>query len=185
VGGSFQGLASAPHRAISGATGTPGGHDIAIALGVAMGTAVFLVNAAALNEFGLATKRLVGEADVVVRAACRFSGVVISRTCREPGVSVASPVLELEVALPGRREPLKVLGVDAFTAATLQTRAARRYRGWSNRSVQGGRRLFEQQCCTTIAASQRRFVAHHVGSTPKFLHVSECSRKTAIPRRSG
>ena len=40
---------------------------LAIALGVALGSAVYLVNTAALNEFGLATKRLVGEADVVVR----------------------------------------------------------------------------------------------------------------------
>ena len=40
---------------------------LAIALGVALGAAVYLVNGAALNEFGLATKRLVGEADVVVR----------------------------------------------------------------------------------------------------------------------
>ena len=40
---------------------------LAIALGVALGAAVYLVNNAALNEFGLATKRLVGEADVVVR----------------------------------------------------------------------------------------------------------------------
>ena len=39
----------------------------AIALGVALGTAVYLVNATALNEFGLAAKRLVGEADIIVR----------------------------------------------------------------------------------------------------------------------
>jgi len=37
---------------------------LALALGVALGSSVFLVNASALNEFGLATKRLVGEADV-------------------------------------------------------------------------------------------------------------------------
>jgi putative ABC transport system permease protein len=81
---------------------------LAIALGVAMGAAVFLVNAAALNEFGLATKRLVGEADVVVRGPqAGFPESLYPKLAAEPAVSVASPVLELEVALPGRREPLK------------------------------------------------------------------------------
>ena len=40
---------------------------LALALGVALGSSVFLVNTSALNEFGLATKRLVGEADIVIR----------------------------------------------------------------------------------------------------------------------
>jgi len=94
---------------------------IAIALGVALGAAVYLVNSAALNEFGLATKRLVGEADVVVRGPQDgFSEQLFVRLVQDPAVSAASPVLELEVALPGRREPLKVLGVDPFRAASLQ-----------------------------------------------------------------
>ncbi|HME39762.1 MAG TPA: FtsX-like permease family protein [Steroidobacteraceae bacterium] len=93
----------------------------AIALGVALGAAVYLVNSAALNEFGLATKRLVGEADVVVRGPPNgFSEQLFTRLAGDPSVGVASPVLELEVALPGRRDPLKVLGLDPFRAATLQ-----------------------------------------------------------------
>ena len=35
-------------------------------------------------------------------------------------MALASPVLELEAALPGRRETLKVLGLDPFRAAALQ-----------------------------------------------------------------
>src|SRR5579863_1538590 len=94
---------------------------LAIALGVALGAAVYLVNGAALNEFGLATKRLVGEADVVVRGPREgFSEGLFTRLARDAAVSVASPVLELDVALPGRRDALKVLGVDPFRAATLQ-----------------------------------------------------------------
>jgi putative ABC transport system permease protein len=94
---------------------------LAIALGVALGAAVFLVNNAALNEFGLATKRLVGEADVVVRGPPEgFSEQLFVRLAADAAVSVASPVLELQVALPGRRETLQVLGVDPFRAATLQ-----------------------------------------------------------------
>jgi len=94
---------------------------IAIALGVALGTSVYLVNSAALNEFGLATKRLVGEADIIVRGPRGgFAEDLYTTLARDPAVSVASPVLELEVALPGRRETLKVLGLDPFRAAALQ-----------------------------------------------------------------
>jgi putative ABC transport system permease protein len=94
---------------------------LAIALGLALGTAVYLVNTAALNEFGLATKRLVGEADVVVRGSREgFSEQLFTQLASDAAVSVASPVLELEAALPGRHETLKVLGVDPFRAATMQ-----------------------------------------------------------------
>lgn len=94
---------------------------LAIALGVALGAAVYLVNGSALNEFGLATKRLVGEADVVVRGPREgFSEQLFTRLAGDAAVSAASPVLELEVALPGRRDTLKVLGVDPFRAASLQ-----------------------------------------------------------------
>jgi putative ABC transport system permease protein len=94
---------------------------LAIALGVALGAAVYLVNSAALNEFGLATTRLVGESDVIVRGPREgFSEQLFAQLANNPAVSVASPVLELDVALPGRRDPLKVLGVDPFRAASLQ-----------------------------------------------------------------
>jgi putative ABC transport system permease protein len=94
---------------------------VAIALGVALGVAVYLVNSAALNEFGLATKRLVGEADVVVRGPREgFSEQLFARLASDPAVSVASPVLELDVAVPGRRDTLKVVAVDPFLAASLQ-----------------------------------------------------------------
>ena len=94
---------------------------LAIALGVALGAAVYLVNNAALNEFGLATKRLVGEADVVVRGPREgFPEQLFALLARDAAVSVASPVLELDVALPGRRDTLKVLGLDPFRAAALQ-----------------------------------------------------------------
>ena len=94
---------------------------VAIALGVALGASVYLVNNAALNEFGLATKRLVGEADVVVRGPRQgFAEKLFTELAQNPALSAVSPVLELEVALPGRRDPLKVLGLDPFRAAMLQ-----------------------------------------------------------------
>jgi putative ABC transport system permease protein len=94
---------------------------LALALGVALGSSVYLVNASALNEFGLATKRLVGEADIVVRGPQEgFPEQVFVDLARNASVSYLSPVLELEVALSGRNETLKVLGLDPFRAAVLQ-----------------------------------------------------------------
>jgi putative ABC transport system permease protein len=94
---------------------------LSIALGVALGAAVYLVNAAALNEFGLATKRLVGAADVVIRGPRDgFAESLYAGLARDPAVRAASPVLELEAALPADRDTLKILGVDPFVAATLQ-----------------------------------------------------------------
>jgi putative ABC transport system permease protein len=94
---------------------------LALALGVALGSSVYLVNASALNEFGLATKRLVGEADIVVRGPREgFPEQVFVDLARNASVSYLSPMLELEVALSGRNETLKVLGLDPFRAAVLQ-----------------------------------------------------------------
>jgi putative ABC transport system permease protein len=93
----------------------------AIALGVALGAAVYLVNGAALNEFGLASKRLVGEADIVVRGPPEgFPDALFVELARDPSVQTASPLLELEVALPRSRDTLKILGLDPFRAAVLQ-----------------------------------------------------------------
>jgi putative ABC transport system permease protein len=94
---------------------------VALALGVALGSSVYLVNTAALNEFGLATKRLVGEADIVIRGPREgFSEKVFVDLARNPAVSALSPVLELEAALSGRTDTLKLLGLDPFRAAVLQ-----------------------------------------------------------------
>src|SRR5258708_20595529 len=69
---------------------------LAIALGVALGESVYLVNATALNEFGLATKRLVGEADIIVRGPRDgFSEALYPALARDAAAGVASPVLDL------------------------------------------------------------------------------------------
>jgi putative ABC transport system permease protein len=94
---------------------------LAIALGVALGTAVYLVNRAALNEFDQATRRLIGSADIVIRGPPEgFDEALFVSLARDPAVSVASPVLDLEVTVAGPRPPLQVLGLDAFRAAQLQ-----------------------------------------------------------------
>src|SRR6266849_2565870 len=94
---------------------------LAIALGVALGYAVQLINHAAINEFAAAVQTLSGEADLAVRGPrAGFDESLYPRLAKLPEVAVASPVLEVEARLPGRREPLKILGLDLFRAARIQ-----------------------------------------------------------------
>ncbi len=94
---------------------------LAIALGVALGYAVQLINQAAINEFAAAVQTLSGEADLAVRGPrAGFDESLYPRLAALREVAVASPVLEVEVKLPGRREPLQVLGLDIFRAARIQ-----------------------------------------------------------------
>jgi putative ABC transport system permease protein len=94
---------------------------IAIALGVALAASVHLVNTAALAEFSQATKRLVGEADVVVRGPRDgFAEALFVVLARDARVTLASPVLEIDAAIPGRREALHIIGLDPFRAGALQ-----------------------------------------------------------------
>lgn len=105
-----------------------------IALGVALGFAVHLVNGAALNEFSLAVRSMAGDADLEVRGGRGgFAETLYPELARLPGVAVASPMLDLEVGLAGRagatgnakssasgRNTLRLLGIDALRAAQVQ-----------------------------------------------------------------
>ncbi len=94
---------------------------LAIALGVALGYAVQLINQAAINEFGAAVQTLSGEADLAVRGPrAGFDESLYPRLAALREVAVASPVLEVDARLPGRREPLQILGLDIFRAARIQ-----------------------------------------------------------------
>ncbi len=94
---------------------------LAIALGVALGYAVQLINAVALSEFSQAVRALAGEADLEIRGPrAGFDESLYPRIARLAQVAVASPVLEADAKLPGRREPLRVLGIDAFRAVQVQ-----------------------------------------------------------------
>jgi putative ABC transport system permease protein len=91
-----------------------------IALGVAQGYAVQLINSAAFNEFSAAARSLSGEADLQVRGAQPwFDESIYPRLSTEPGVALASPVLALDVAVPGRNAALPVLGIDVFKASRI------------------------------------------------------------------
>ena len=94
---------------------------VAIALGVALGYAVQLINAAAVNELAQGVKTLSGDADFEVRGARGgFPEALYPEIARLPDVAVASPVVEVDAKLTGRDAPLRIVGVDVFRAGYLQ-----------------------------------------------------------------
>ena len=90
----------------------------AIALGVALGFAIHLINAAAFNEFSAAARSLSGQSDLqVFSTQATFDEAYYPALAQRDGVALANPVLELDAVVPGQRTALKILGVDIFRAA--------------------------------------------------------------------
>ena len=97
----------------------------AIALGIALGFAVHLINTAAFNEFSAVAKSLSGESDLQVRGTqANFAELLYPALAQRNGVELANPVLELNVVVPGatvkrKNVTLKILGLDIFRAANI------------------------------------------------------------------
>ena len=91
---------------------------LAIAIGVALGYAVHLVNRSALDEFARAVQSVSGEADLQVHAtqAAGFDEALYPKLARLPGIAHASPVVEVQATLPDRSQ-ITLLGLDVFRAA--------------------------------------------------------------------
>jgi putative ABC transport system permease protein len=93
---------------------------LGIALGVALALAVALIHRAAVDDFDQAARRLSGEADLVVRGdGTGFPEALYVRLARHPRVEQASPGVEFNLSLKGRREFLRLLGIDPFRAAAM------------------------------------------------------------------
>ncbi len=91
---------------------------LAIALGVALGFGIHLVNTAAFGEFSAAARSLSGSADLQLRARSgSIDEQLYARIAARPDIAIASPVLEFDIALPDRRSALKLIGIDSFQAA--------------------------------------------------------------------
>ncbi len=96
---------------------------LAVSLGVALAYSVHLINTSALAEFSAAVRTANGEPDLSLRGPrAGFDDAWFDRVARDPGVAVASAVLEVDTygqAADGHRVPLRVLGVDALQLAAL------------------------------------------------------------------
>ena len=96
---------------------------LAVALGVALAYSVHLINQSALAEFSAAVRTANGEPDLTLRGPREgFDEVLFDRIADDPGVALASPVLEVDTyaqAADGKRVALRVLGLDLLRAAPL------------------------------------------------------------------
>ena len=94
---------------------------IAIAVGVALGFGVHLINASALTEFSRAIAAVNGDADLQVASVspAGFDEALYPRLARVAGVAGASPVVQLTAAIPGDRQGLTLIGLDIFRAAAV------------------------------------------------------------------
>ncbi|MFM9853395.1 MAG: FtsX-like permease family protein [Sphingomonadaceae bacterium] len=96
---------------------------IAIAVGVALGFAVHLINGSALAAFGQAVRTVSGDADLRVKAVSTIGmrESLYPRLIAAPGIADASPVIELKATMPGG-ERLTLLGLDIIRAAGVTPR---------------------------------------------------------------
>ncbi len=91
---------------------------LAIAVGVALGYAVSLINTAALAEFNAALREVNGEADAAIEGPrSGFDEGLFARVAADPRVELASPVLATDALVTGSDARLTVLGVDILRAA--------------------------------------------------------------------
>ncbi|WP_298832714.1 ABC transporter permease [uncultured Piscinibacter sp.] len=96
---------------------------LAVALGVALAFSVHLINESALGEFSAAVRQVNGQPDFELRAQRDgFDEALFARVAAQPGVALASAVIELDtqaLAADGSSLPLRVVGLDALVAGPL------------------------------------------------------------------
>ena len=114
---------------------------VAVMLGVALALAVHLINASALSEFSGAVRSVNGQPDLELRARQGLlDDAMLDRVAAQPGVAIASPVLDLPTTarvLEGEPVKLRLVGVDALSVVGVSP--ALMPRGDANRT--GARRL--------------------------------------------
>jgi putative ABC transport system permease protein len=104
----------------------------AIAAGVALGTAVHVINASALAEFSAAERSLSGTADLAVAGPPEgFDESLYRRIATDPAVALASPLLEIDATVDvaaaradgterNRPQALRIIGIDALRSALIE-----------------------------------------------------------------
>ena len=94
---------------------------LAIALGVALGYSIQLINRAAVGEFTQALQTFAGQADLTVRGPrAGFDEALFAQIARLPQVAAASPMVEVQAQVVGQDDPLRIIGIDVFRAAQIQ-----------------------------------------------------------------
>jgi putative ABC transport system permease protein len=92
-----------------------------IALGVALATGVHTIHTSALAEIARAASALTGKADLEIRGPRNgFDDAVFANVAMHPSVQAASPIVEVEAALVGGDDVLRIIGIDPLRAVQLQ-----------------------------------------------------------------
>ncbi|MDR5745366.1 FtsX-like permease family protein [Caballeronia sp. LZ029] len=158
---------------------------LTIALGVGLGYAVQLINGAAFNEFSAAARSLSGQADLQVRGAQPFIDEnVYPLLATHPGVALASPVLEVDVAVPGKNMPLKVLGIDVFRAKRIAPDLTGVPRPEASLDVLDGDAIFLSPAAETwLGARDGGHVELQSGTSPVTLRVAGGIARTRAGQR--
>jgi putative ABC transport system permease protein len=91
----------------------------AIALGVALGLAIHLMNRAATNEMARASRSLYAQADLIVQGtSLGFDEALYAVIARLPGIALANPVVEVHAHVIGRSGTLTLIGRDLLRASS-------------------------------------------------------------------
>ncbi len=95
---------------------------LAIALGVALGFAIDLINTAALNDFSRAMKSVQGEPDAVIVArdsAANIPLAIVNQVARDALVDTVAPVIDVQVRINDDTSAVRLLGIDVLSAPTV------------------------------------------------------------------
>ncbi len=93
---------------------------ISIAVGVGLGFAVHLIHKQALDQFNNGVRQFSGQADLqLLPHSALLPEHTLERLAALPEVAVASPVIDINIAVQGFDKPVRWLGLDVFTAAAV------------------------------------------------------------------
>lgn len=112
---------------------------LSIAVGVGLGFAVHLIHKQALDQFNNGVRQFSGQADLqLLPHSTLLPEKALEQLAALPEVAVASPVIDIKVAMQGMDKPLRWLGLDVFTAAAVTPNFIGQSSGESNDTAQQG-----------------------------------------------
>jgi putative ABC transport system permease protein len=96
---------------------------VSIAMGVALGSAVHVINQSAIAEMQQAARALSGDVDLSIRGGRTAAGAFVESALdiaqEDTNIAIASPIVEASVPI-GKDKRLKFIGLDVFRAPFLQ-----------------------------------------------------------------
>ena len=159
---------------------------LGIALGTALAVAVHAVNASALAEFVGALRAVSGDADLVVRGGrAGFDEAIYARLAARPEVSEASPAIEAGVAVAGRDEPLRVIGLDPLRALRLNPSFAEALAPHVRALLDSDAIVLTQAAAEQLELKAGESLRIIVGTRPVELNVIAVLPRGAYPAAAG